>query len=294
MLRGIFHFLGDLAAEFIGTVRGSRNPWERGAIGIFLGNLAEFVGGLFETVRDFFETYQRPLGWLLAAGFFGIVLAFSTVVGARVLRTGEPPPPAPVSPRPTAPQANDGLKTLEEVSRLMKEENFDAAWERIGELEKLRPRDARTHQLLGAALTARKDFDGARKAFQRAIELNPSEKIHRFNIAELEFMAGDYAKAESLFQTARSMDPGNAKIALRLYLCALRLGNAADAASLLETLPVMAQSPAWHSIQAAKAYADGNLQESRKLLEAARLVYEPKEMKDCERTLRRADVFPAP
>lgn len=57
-----------------------------------------------------------------------------------------------------------------------------------------------TYNLRGAIYTKLREFGKARKAFERAVELNPNLMEARFNLAELDFVEKNFAKAEQSFQ----------------------------------------------------------------------------------------------
>ena len=108
--------------------------------------------------------------------------------------------------------------------------------------------------------------DKARKYFRKALELSPFAPASLFNLAQLEFEAGDYAGASRLLATFRKADPHQRVAAFRAVMCALLLGQ--DAAPDLAALPE--DSTAGLYARAAIALHGGDKDAASALIEKAR------------------------
>lgn len=282
-----------MATDFVGALLGKRNPWEKSRLSLLRRSLAHFLSERRLLLGDWFGKHHVLIGWALAALFICLTIALSFSATLRLLSASdERHPPQSVQTRPSSSQTAEEIALFQEISESFARKDYRSAGKKVDLLEKLRPEEARVFQLKGVILTAEGDYAAARAAFQRAIELDAAEKIHRYNLAELEFMAGDFTQADRLFQTAQKMDPGNTRIVLRRYLCALAQGNARRAAEITQSLPSMAQSPEWYGLMVVKARRDGNDRQSRSFLTTARILYSPDQMEDCEKTLRRTGYLP--
>jgi spermidine synthase len=82
------------------------------------------------------------------------------------------------------------------------------------------PNHAKAQNLLGAACATTGDFDCARAAFARAIEIDPRDASPHVNLGVLHLQAGDAAAAAQHFGKALALDPGSA--AARQGLAATR------------------------------------------------------------------------
>lgn len=108
--------------------------------------------------------------------------------------------------------------------------------------------------------------DKARKYFRKVIEITPFASASLFNLAQLEFEAGDYAGASRLLATFRKQDPHQRVAAFRAVMCALLLGQ--EAAPDPEALPE--DSAAGLYARAAIALHGGDKEAASALIEKAR------------------------
>jgi len=183
-----------------------------------------------------------------------------------------PTPPAAVRPAP-APAPGE-LAPSGSVDALFQEAklahangDLDHAVERYRQVAQLRPEDPNVQYNLGSALFAKADYEGALKAFDRSIALDPSNaETHHFRGATLEKLGrgneaiealkqslaiaesykarwllgvvyeqvGDYASAVQEFEAVAQMEPDNKKIGEYLeearMILAMKGGGEAPAA----------------------------------------------------------------
>jgi tetratricopeptide (TPR) repeat protein len=110
------------------------------------------------------------------------------------------------------------LATRYNLGRLEeRNEQFEEAAERYRGIIKDVPRYAPAHARLGIALYAMRDFEAARAALERALELRPDDAESTFNLGVVEDELGrarvetaDFAEAERLFRSAAARIPHRA------------------------------------------------------------------------------------
>lgn len=135
----------------------------------------------------------------------------------------------------------------------------------------------------GAVYTKMRDFAHAREHFQKAIDLTtnlPEEGFHpRFNLAEVEFVEGNYEKAIERFSKLLELDIEAAKSTRRLMefkimLSRLKLGQRAEAEEAAAKFdPLDNDSPAYYFAQAALCYDKDDREEGDGWLLSARRIY---------------------
>ncbi len=165
---------------------------------------------------------------------------------------------------------------VRETSEAISREDPDRAGRLLKELEGLIPDHAIFFTLSGAQKTLLKDFDGAREEYLRVIRKQPTSFVALFNLAELDFVAGNYQAARDLFQKLHDARPKDENVIFRLFLCSLFLGDTAAADRWFQSLPPATLSPANHYARAARLFHANQKSEGRKILETARLLFPDK------------------
>jgi len=127
----------------------------------------------------------------------------------------------------------------------------------------------------GTALALKKDYDGARSAFENSLKLDPDNGAARNNLAEIEFNAKHYAEAERLYREVLPNTPRKALVGYRIYTCLLLLKRDGEAAEMFGQFPQppSGNSPAWYYAVATKAFLDGDAGKANEYLSQARMYY---------------------
>src|SRR5206468_7098410 len=99
----------------------------------------------------------------------------------------------------------------------------------IARLEKDRPNDPITYNLKGGALLANKDLTGARKAFERALQLQPTQFAAAMNLAQLDLRNRDFQAARDRFEEILKHDKSNVESMLALSKLAAMAGVGEEA-----------------------------------------------------------------
>jgi tetratricopeptide (TPR) repeat protein len=107
---------------------------------------------------------------------------------------------------------DDALLKLGQVQ--VAEGSADAALATYQNASRNNPRDPNFYILSGELYEAKPDWDKAKQAYQKALEINPQDSIASNNLAYLMIQTGgNLDVALSLAQTARRSDPGNSNAA---------------------------------------------------------------------------------
>ena len=113
--------------------------------------------------------------------------------------------------------AQDSERSLEDAIRGKVEAGqIDAALDQARLAVGQYPNSSTLYQLLGAALFKKGLNEGARTAFRRAIELDPSVPQNYYNLALVNLSEKQYARAVGPLETFLRLDPDNAEAHLLL------------------------------------------------------------------------------
>jgi tetratricopeptide (TPR) repeat protein len=89
------------------------------------------------------------------------------------------------------------------------EEDGETAVSRLEDLVQRFPADARLHFLRGSLMAGRKDYEGARKAMRRAVDLAPDFAIARFQLGFLLLTSGDGWAAQEAWGPLHGLADGH-------------------------------------------------------------------------------------
>lgn len=115
------------------------------------------------------------------------------------------------------------------ITTMMSVNQYDKALEAVARLEAKRPKDPLTFNLKGAALFAKGDVDGARKAFERASELQPAQFAAAMNLAKLDVRDNNPTEARKRFQKILESDKNNVAAMMGLADLAMSANNNKEA-----------------------------------------------------------------
>ncbi|MGL1834742.1 XrtA/PEP-CTERM system TPR-repeat protein PrsT [Rhodocyclaceae bacterium SMB388] len=117
----------------------------------------------------------------------------------------------------------------------LRNREFDKAAEALEELERKEPDNPQTHNLKGGLMIARQEIDGARLAFERALELDPGFVTALINLARLDLAQGRSDDAKQRFEGMIARDPSNPNPYLLLAQVQAQTGSPpADVRATLE------------------------------------------------------------
>lgn len=124
-------------------------------------------------------------------------------------------------------------RELEHLLALMGEDHPEAE-PRLASALRDHPQDARLHFLHGSSLASLRDYDGARAAMQRAVELRPDFAVARFQLGLLHFTSGAVETARETWALLRHQQSNDAFRSFVLGLECLAENQFGDALILLE------------------------------------------------------------
>lgn len=195
-------------------------------------------------------------------------------------------------PLPDRPVAKPSLQdAAASISQLIAEKNFAQAKAEVTALEADYPGDPRIIMTKGAVFAGERDYSAARAEFQKALDLSPNSTGAIMNLAEIEFVMGEYADAEGHYRQLLDSQSKNPLLVLRLYLCAKLLKDPEAAERYLRSPAVGAQSLEWYYMNAAEALFAGDKTEGTKTIEKARLLFGEK-TRAYDKTLSRLGLIP--
>ncbi len=168
--------------------------------------------------------------------------------------------------RPTLRGAEAENARIEETAGLMAVGESAKALAAAETAALVAPHDPAAWHDAGAVALSCGERDKARKYFRKALEIAPFAPASLFNLAQLEFDAGDYAAAARLLATFRQQDPHHRVAAYRAVMCDVLLGQVAA----LDPVALPDDSPAGLYARAAIALHAGDKEAGNTLLEKAR------------------------
>jgi hypothetical protein len=185
----------------------------------------------------------------------------------------------------TDPNAQKALELMQEAYGLQSRKRYLDALLKLDEAEKLTPANPELFNLRGSIyLSAQvRDIERARSEFNRSQELQPAALPPRFNLAELEFVAGNFLPAERAFrailqkfdslpQSMRHM------IQFKILVCLVKQKKLAEAESELKAnFDFLDETPAYYFSKGVLALANGKEREGNEWLAKAQIIYKKPE-----------------
>ena len=214
-------------------------------------------------------------------------LATSSDDSSATEEDGEAPAPVielPDSLKGLTDAERERLQTLlVDASRFIGGIRIQEAFEKLIEAEDLAPNLFQLHNLKGAAYTKIRDFEKARKSFERAIELEPKAFMSKFNITELDFVEHKFADSEKNFKGLLELDPKMTQstkrlIEFKVLVSQLGQDKVEDAKKIQATFDFLEDTPAYYFGNAAFAFHDEDEDEARGWIRSAERIYTPQEV----------------
>lgn len=226
--------------------------------------------GVWRARRRVAREHARYSLRTVAAFYLGLLAVAAVLIGGYAIRHT----PSPVIGQPVVlPEDKLVQKLLADTSFLMNQKKYDEAWKKVQRLLELQPGNVNVYLMAGAIQATKKDYPKAREAFGKAQSLSPVAFAPAFNLAEMEFTAGNYEEADRLFRELRKKFSPNRLVLFRIYLCALKLGHPEDAVVFLNHPDIDPQSPEWFYIHGLDALQNGRKGEGRRTLDTARSLF---------------------
>ncbi len=175
-----------------------------------------------------------------------LLLPVSMIFGA--------PPPAPLPP--------EAMMAAREIQELQQTNRFTEAIQKLDDLEEKYPDRAELVNMRGSLYmsNALRDLDKANEAFQRALQLSPDEFRIHFNLAEVQFVKHEWAKAAAAFQKMLDQFPKmplayRHMVLFKRLVCEVKQDQIAQAEKTLsDHFTFMDDTPAYYYSKAAVAF----------------------------------------
>ena len=170
---------------------------------------------------------------------------------------------------------------FDEAEQAFQQRDFTAARKLVDEADAADPNQAPVLNLRGEILLEQKEYDQAENEFRKAIKADPKFRDAQYNLAQVPFKKGDYAKArerfEALFSTTTGADKDHAAqlIKFKVYLTWLLEGKDARAQKLMEQFQFTGDTPALYYAQAAWEFKNNNAAKANDWVASARKIYSP-------------------
>ena len=119
------------------------------------------------------------------------------------------------------------------IAAHLQRREYDKALKAIDALEKKQPADPLAHNLRGAALLAKHDSAGARRSFERALEINPTYFPAAANLARLDMAEKKPDEARKRFEALLAREPKNTQALLALADLRAQAGASAEEVAAL-------------------------------------------------------------
>jgi len=234
--------------------------------------------------------YRRIPVPVLLALYLLPLLGLSYYAGEKVL-SGQPPVKT-VPKAVSAPDSEESLQQLlKETTRLVMEKDTVRARENLAKLQAQVPDHPGLDGLFGAVELTDRNYEEARRHYERAVARSPRVFVARYNLAEIAFLMKNHAEAEERFLDVLKSAPRNETILWRLFLSCLAQNKTEEAERHYAKLARNGKTPAWHYATAVRLLRDKREGDARKMREQARLFYGD-DVEGYDATLRQMGYLP--
>ncbi len=210
----------------------------------------------------------RHASLLLAA-----TILFASPLTTRAQNSGQNAPSAPATPTPPPAVAAGESDLFNQATQLRAKGDYDGAISKLNDLLQADPHSLGAHVLRGDLYTKKKQWSQAQQDFQAAADLDPSQSIPKFDLAELLLMQKQYDPARSAFQ-ALVKDPDLGDLAqYKVFLCDLFGGHVDAATAEFQALDRAENGASYYYAHAAWNLYHQQPEDARAWLTSAQRIY---------------------
>jgi putative PEP-CTERM system TPR-repeat lipoprotein len=170
-------------------------------------------------------------------------------------------------------EVQEGFKDLEAASKMapgseadyalatayLRANEFDNALASANRIHEAHPKAPLGSNLAAMALRGKRDFEGSRKASQRALEIEPGNRDAMENLALVAIAENKFGEAKGIYQDMIKRNPSDLRNYLALAQLGLQSGNPQEAVSTMQSLVAgQPDLPAGHAALARAQLAAGN------------------------------------
>lgn len=172
------------------------------------------------------------------------------------------------------PEVSEQYRSLYEQAVIQFQKNdMKGALATLDKADKAQADIPQGYNLRGAIQVKLKNFNDARKAFEKAIAINPKMTMSLFNLGETEFLAKNYTQAKARFKTFLEQAGPNDLADYKIFLCNLLSGNDADAKRMMDSLSPSPSTPLAYFCKAAWDFKKGDKDGAVQYLQSAFSIY---------------------
>ncbi|MBC7979339.1 MAG: tetratricopeptide repeat protein [Armatimonadetes bacterium] len=176
-------------------------------------------------------------------------------------------------------QRKEFAKSFGEAARYFQQKRIFETLDALDKAEKIFASSAELLNLRGSCFVEMRAFEKASAAFDKALEINPTNSSIRFNVAEVLFVTKQWQKSHDLFQQVLKEIPDNKAslsrlVEFKIMLCKKKLGLDDEVTILAEKYDYLDDSPYYYYAQAALAYEEKDLLKAEEWLARASRIFQ--------------------
>ena len=175
----------------------------------------------------------------------------------------------------------DAKANFEKAERAFEQHDFDGALKSLDLAEAAVPNEAPYDNLRGEILMEQGKFDEAEVVLRKAFTADPKFREAEYNLAQVPFKKGEYAKARDRFEALFGETPGDDKnpasqlIKYKIFLTLLLEGKENEAQQLMDQFKFTGDTPALYYAHAAWEFKHRHQDEGTDWVSSARKIYSP-------------------
>ena len=175
----------------------------------------------------------------------------------------------------------DAKANFEKAERAFEQRDFDAAANFLDLAAADAPNDAASDNLRGEILIDQGRLDEAEVVLRKAFTANPKFREAQYNLAQIPFKKGDYAKSRDRLEALFAETPGDDKnqaaqlIKFKIFLTFLLENKESEAHRLMDQFSFTGDSPALYYAQSAWEFKHDNADRANDWIASAQKIYSP-------------------
>ena len=175
----------------------------------------------------------------------------------------------------------DAKANFEKAERAFQQRDFAGAARLLDLAEAGSPNEPAFANLRGQILMEQKKFDEAEGVLRKATAADPKFREAQYNLAQVSFKKGEYAKSRERFENLFSETPGDEKnqasqlIKFKIFLTLLLEGKDPEAQQLMDQFKFTGDTPALYYAQAAWEFKHSHKEQGSDWVTSARKIYPP-------------------
>jgi tetratricopeptide (TPR) repeat protein len=175
----------------------------------------------------------------------------------------------------------DAKANFEKAERAFQQRDFNGALKSLELAEEGAPNNAAAFNLRGEILMEQKKFEEAEVTFRKALAADAKFREPQYNLAQIPFKKGEYAKSRDRFEALFAETPGGEKnqaaqlIRYKIFMTLLLEGKDPEAQQLMDQFQFTGDTPALYYAQAAWEFKHGRAEEGHDWVNSASKIYSP-------------------